>query len=131
MEISGSSARRSASGSKALCVVPTLPRVSAAVDTTFPSCCAQPAGYTTGFTINVASSMLGESFHVDTVAHLLRPMVNQMPAVPVVLSLFDGIGAAKLALKRCGVGRCVYIARPPPRPPADARTQMLAQGPGR
>ena len=110
MEISGSSARRSASGSKALCVVPTPPRVSAAVDPTFPSCCAQPAGYTTGFTINVASSMLGESFHVDTVAHLLRPMVNQMPAVPVVLSLFDGIGAAKLALKRCGVGRCVYIA---------------------
>ena len=54
--------------------------------------------------------MLGESFHVDTVAHLLRPMVKQMPAVPVVLSLFDGIGAAKLALKRCGVGRCVYIA---------------------
>ena len=107
MEISGSSARRSASGSKALCVVPTPPRASAAVD---PCCCAQPAGYTTGFTINVASSMLGESFHVDTVAHLLRPMVKQMPAVPVVLSLFDGIGAAKLALKRCGVGRCVYIA---------------------
>ena len=110
MEISGSSARRSASGSKALCVVPTPPRVPAAVDPTFPCCCPQPAGYTTGFTINVASSMLGESFHVDTVAHLLRPMVKQMPAVPVVLSLFDGIGAAKLALKRCGVGRCVYIA---------------------
>jgi hypothetical protein len=52
--------------------------------------------------MSVQSSMLGESFHVDTIAHLLRPAVAQMPAVPVVLSLFDGIGAAKLALKRCG-----------------------------
>lgn len=46
--------------------------------------------------------MLGESFHVDTIAHLLQPIVAQMPKIPVILSLCDGIGAAKLALKRCG-----------------------------
>ena len=32
--------------------------------------------------------------------HLLNPIVRQLPTVPVILSLFDGIGAAKLALKR-------------------------------
>eukprot|EP01043_Picozoa_sp_COSAG02_P038711 COSAG02_NODE_3005_length_7570_cov_3.554812_2_plen_66_part_00 len=52
--------------------------------------------------MSVQSSMLGESFHVDTIVHLLRPVVAQMPRVPVILSLCDGIGAAKLALKRCG-----------------------------
>jgi hypothetical protein len=41
---------------------------------------------------------------------MLKPIVSQLPLVPVVLSLFDGIGGAKLALKKVGVMKCVYIA---------------------
>lgn len=69
-----------------------------------------PQGYTRGFTNTVATAMLGDSFHVGTVAHLLGPVAKQLPPAPVVLSVFDGIGAARLALAKLGVRPAIYIA---------------------
>ncbi|KAK9832310.1 hypothetical protein WJX74_005867 [Apatococcus lobatus] len=59
--------------------------------------------------------MLGNSFQTDTVAHLLRPLKalqdsGRLTKNLVVLSLFDGIAGAAVALEKAGVAFSDYIS---------------------
>ncbi|XP_052204246.1 DNA (cytosine-5)-methyltransferase DRM2-like isoform X2 [Diospyros lotus] len=62
-----------------------------------------PRNHTRGFRTTERYTMLGNSFHVDTVAFHLSVLKELFPSGINVLSLFSGIGGAEVALHRLGI----------------------------